>query len=109
MDFLFVGSPAEVYQTVRVSDYAPSSFLPAGLPDRAELLAHYVASFSGALAVLNVVPCYMLDGQHIIRVLADIVFPCYADNIRAVVACTFTVVGTVLLVLNIGVGVYGLL
>jgi hypothetical protein len=42
------------------------------LPDCLLKLARYVASFSGALAVLNVVPCYMLDGQHMMEVLMEL-------------------------------------
>ena len=31
----------------------------------------YLISLSGALAMLNVVPCYWLDGCHILRALVD--------------------------------------
>ncbi len=106
LDFLFVGNPVEVYQGVDVTDYVPRSpSAPVRLPGMVELLSHYVASFSGALAVLNVVPCFMLDGQHMTRVLVDICCSCYDDGVRSVVTLTFTIVGTVLLVLNILAGV----
>lgn len=59
--------------------------------------------------MLNVVPCFMLDGQHMIRVLVDLLFPCYDENIRSITTLTFTIVGTVLLVLNILVGLWTLL
>ena len=110
LDFLFVGSPAEVYQGVDDTDYVPRSpSAPVRFPSMMELLAHYVASFSGALAVLNVVPCFMLDGQHMARVLVDICCSCYDDNTRSVVSLTFTIVGTVLLILNILVGLWRML
>lgn len=51
----------------------------------------------------------MLDGQHMIRVLVDLLFPCYDENIRSITTLTFTIVGTVLLVLNILVGLWTLL
>ena len=71
-DFLFVGNPAVIYTTVTLSDYCPRySWLPTSLPDSLLKMARYVASFSGALAVLNVVPCYMLDGQHMMEVLME--------------------------------------
>jgi len=110
LDFLFVGNPAEVYQGVDVTDYVPRSpSVPVRLPSMIELLAHYVASFSGALAVLNVVPCFMLDGQHMARVLVDICCSCYSDSTRSVVSLTFTIVGTLLLILNIFVGLWRML
>ena len=105
-DFLFVGSPVEVYQGVATADYAPLlPWFPNGQwPHRLELLAYYAASFSGALAVLNVVPCFMLDGQHMIRVVVEIAFGAKRD----LVAFTFTVVGTILLVANVLVGIWKL-
>ena len=110
LDFLFVGNPAEVYQGVDVTDYVPRSpSVPVRLPSMIELLAHYVASFSGALAVLNDVPCFMLDGQHMARVLVDICCSCYSDSTRSVVSLTFTIVGTLLLILNIFVGLWRML
>ena len=109
VDFLFVGSPAEVYVSVEVSEFVPIfSWLPPQLPGMVMVLSHYVASFSGALAVLNVVPCFMLDGQHMTRVLVDLIFPCYQKTIRSIIALTFTIVGTVLLALNICVGLWQL-
>jgi S2P endopeptidase len=107
LDFLFVGNPAEIYQTVEVTDYVPRS--PSALvrlPSMIELLCYYMASFSGALAVLNVVPCFMLDGQHMTRVLVDICCNCYDASVRSVLALTFTIVGTVLLVSNVIVGLW---
>jgi S2P endopeptidase len=72
-DFLFVGNPAVIYTTISQSDYCPRyGWLPGWLPDCLLKLARYVASFSGALAVLNVVPCYMLDGQHMMEVLMEL-------------------------------------
>ncbi len=111
-DFLFVGSPAEVYQSVVVSPYMPEegSLLSPWLPGSVELLSHYVVSFSGALAVLNVVPCFFLDGHHLARALSELVLVGRgADALRATVTLTFTVVGTALLVANIAVGVFQLL
>ena len=110
MDFLFVGNPAEIYHSTEVTDYSPAyPALPLRLPSMVELLSHYMASFSGALAVLNVVPCFMLDGQHMTRVVTDLVFSCYESGTRSVIALTFTIVGTVLLSLNILVGIWLLL
>ena len=71
-DFLFVGNPALIYTSVILSDYCPRyAWLSGWLPDSLLKMARYIASFSGALAVLNVVPCYMLDGQHMMEVLME--------------------------------------
>ena len=71
-DFLFVGHPALIYTSVVLSDYCPrAAQIPGWLPEALLKMARYIASFSGALAVLNVVPCYMLDGQHMMDVLME--------------------------------------
>lgn len=109
-DFLFVGNPAEIYQGTSTSDYIPKyPYLSARLPDMGELFCHYLVSFSGALAILNVVPCFFLDGQHIIRVLVDLLCGCLEPGIRSIISLTFTIIGSILLVANLIVGVWQLL
>eukprot|EP00096_Caligus_rogercresseyi_P011086 TRINITY_DN4261_c0_g2_i1.p1 TRINITY_DN4261_c0_g2~~TRINITY_DN4261_c0_g2_i1.p1 ORF type:complete len:481 (-),score=127.64 TRINITY_DN4261_c0_g2_i1:5-1447(-) len=108
-DFLFVGNPAEIYYDTDVTDYIPKTPLVNPfqlLPMRTEIIAHYAASFSGALAVLNVVPCFLLDGQHMTKVLVDILCSCYNNYIRTIITLTLTIVGTILLILNIIMGLW---
>ncbi|XP_059084190.1 membrane-bound transcription factor site-2 protease-like [Tigriopus californicus] len=108
-DFLFVGNPAEIYHGISTSDYIPKhQYLSARLPDMAELFCHYLASFSGALAILNVVPCFFLDGQHMIRVLVDLLCGCFEPGIRSIISLTFTIIGSILLVANLIVGMWQL-
>jgi membrane-associated protease RseP (regulator of RpoE activity) len=54
----------------QITDYVPKYpdhwsciLFTVGLPANLELLLYYIASLSAGLAVLNVVPCFMLDGQ----------------------------------------------
>lgn len=67
LDFLYVGHPMEVYRDVQVLELGHyegtmSKFL------------FYLVSFSAALAVLNIVPCYRLDGQYIVKAMVDEAF-----------------------------------
>jgi len=105
-DFLFVGDPAEVHHAAHVSDFAPiySFSPPAWLPKSFILFCHYVASFSAALAVLNTVPCFALDGQHVTSALVDLLLAGHDRTFRAYVSFTFTVAGTALLAANLCVG-----
>jgi len=41
---------------------------PLWLPPLVELFLKYTITFSMALAMLNAVPCYTLDGQHMVQV-----------------------------------------
>ena len=111
-DFLFVGYPAEAYRNMEITDYVPKFRLSVftsvfgRFPGHLAKLAYYTASFSGALALLNVVPCFLLDGQHMTRVLVDALFGCYDRNVRSIITLSFTIVGTVLLILNLLVGIW---
>ena len=69
-DFLFVGNPALVYTSIKTSKFCPKyGFVPLVLPEVVIKLCNYIVSFSSALAVLNVVPSLMLDGQHMMNVI----------------------------------------
>ena len=65
-------------------------------------------SLSGALAVLNVVPCYALDGQWIFLALTELLaVKRYCDSrLRVAVYRTVVTLGTLLLTANIVVGLY---
>lgn len=79
------------------------------LPSTLELLLYYTASLSSGLAVLNVVPCFMLDGQHIARVLVEVIFRTSDKTLKSIILLSLTIVGTLLIVLNIIFGVLKLL
>ena len=78
----------------------------------------YVVAFSSALAVLNAVPCFKLDGQHVIKAfVVDFEIPCLANDAshsfgnrskisrwRKSAANLLTIFGTVLLILNVILG-----
>lgn len=69
---LYVAQASDLYYSVSVSDYVPrTSFLPVNLPYEVQLFLKYVLSFSGALGLLNAVPCYALDGQWIALALVE--------------------------------------
>lgn len=70
---LFLGHPLDLYYSVSLSNYVPySSFIPLNLPYILETFCKYLISLSGALAILNVVPCYALDGQWILSALIEL-------------------------------------
>ncbi|XP_077540520.1 membrane-bound transcription factor site-2 protease [Haemaphysalis longicornis] len=63
---LFLGPPAELWYSVSVIKWVPRQRYLSVLPVHiCEVFLRYVMSFSGALALLNVVPCIALDGQWI--------------------------------------------
>ena len=53
--------------------------------------------FSLALALINIIPCYMLDGQFIIQAMSDLCFPTKSGCISK----TFIYFGSGLLLANL--------
>lgn len=71
-DMLYIGHPADISRTVRVSEFVPKvRWLRPGLADGLARLLRYVVVFSLGLAVVNVLPCYAFDGQHIVSALVQ--------------------------------------
>merc|ERR1712059_42584 len=104
-EFLFVGSPAEIYQHTQLSEYsAVSPLLPLSLPDQLDRLATYMAGLSAGLGVLNLVPSHLLDGGFVIRVLVDILCGGRGYRTRERITRSLKVVGTSLIVGNIILG-----
>lgn len=103
-DVLYFGHPADIYRTVDVSDWVPKySILNPKLPEALALLCKYVTVFSAGLAVINIVPCFFLDGQYIINILLLYLlnFTPHNKNIRQTIILMVTSIGTLLLIINL--------
>ena len=76
-EFLFIGTVSDLYYGIEsVTDYVPKYDhipLPISFPTYFEKICYYTASFSLALALINIVPCMMLDGQHVVNALVGLV------------------------------------
>ncbi|XP_020279142.1 membrane-bound transcription factor site-2 protease [Pseudomyrmex gracilis] len=103
-DVLFFGYPPEIYRSVDISDWVPKyAFVYPNLPESLTLLCKYITVFSAALAIINVVPCFFLDGQHIINIIVLYLlnFMPHNKNTREAAVIIITCIGTILLTLNI--------
>lgn len=110
---LFLGPLEDLLMSVGVSDYVSRypPLLPASLPLLLSLFCTYLFSLSGALVILNVVPCYALDGQWILQSLIDLclsgVLPCQHKRLR--LFRSILVLGTLLLCTNVFLALWYLL
>ncbi|XP_070567496.1 membrane-bound transcription factor site-2 protease-like isoform X2 [Ptychodera flava] len=109
---LYVGDPHLLLYIVSVSGYIPRyTSLPVDLPNILDTLLKYLISLSGALALLNSVPCYALDGQWILTALIEHVcqksIPKAKD--RQFLANCILLCGTFVLVSNILLAMWTLL
>ncbi|XP_065057719.1 membrane-bound transcription factor site-2 protease-like [Rhopilema esculentum] len=110
-DVLFVGNPYELLAHVSVSDYVPkSSFIPLDIPDYIQTLLVYFASLSGALAILNMIPCYCLDGQWTLLAFMEYFLKrlVKSEVVRIAMYHVTLLLGTGLLLLNLVFGLWNL-
>ena len=109
-DVLFLGDPRELPYSVTTTSYLPNSSLPPSwLPDLLQTLLLYMVSFSSALALLNMVPAYYLDGQWTFTVLVELCFEnSLHDKTRRQICSVVLVAGSVLLAANIGLALWTL-
>jgi len=68
-DIIFAGTPSELWYSIEVKNYAPrwDFLLSVDLPLLIEKTLRYLASISGALAILNMAPVYYLDGEWCVK------------------------------------------
>ncbi|VDP89312.1 unnamed protein product [Echinostoma caproni] len=102
---LFLGPMDDLIASVGVSDYVSRwpVLLSPGFPAFLSLFCTYLFSLSGALVILNVVPCYALDGQWILKALIDLCLTSYVPcrRKRQLVFRCVLFLGSVLLCANL--------
>lgn len=97
---LFLGDLRLLQYSITATNYHSSyPSLPIWLPQIFETLFTYIASISSALALLNIIPAYALDGHWALNVLLECLMP---QNVRRTkIANVILTFGSSLLVLNI--------
>lgn len=111
-DVLFLGDPRALNFVLTVSSYIPKfTSVPLWLPQLLQTLSTYFISLSSALALLNMVPAYFLDGQWTLSVLIDLCFESkIADPQKRNRLCNcILTAGSILLGLNLCVAVWTLI
>ncbi|KAK3925746.1 Membrane-bound transcription factor site-2 protease [Frankliniella fusca] len=101
---LFLGNPAEIYQTVKVSDYIPRwDKCDPLIPQVVETFTKYIYLLSSGLAIANVLPVFFFDGQHISSVLCDLLLAKHVkdSSTRLAISLCLNVLGTLLLLTGV--------
>ncbi|XP_014240010.1 membrane-bound transcription factor site-2 protease [Cimex lectularius] len=99
-DVLFLGNPAEIYHSVQISDFISlSDYFPSAIPDAITKLCQFLTIFSSGLAVLNIIPCFFFDGEHIIKALIELTLSKRLPllSARQVVHISISLFGTMML------------
>lgn len=101
-DVIYVGHPADLSRTIKVSDFvAKTKMFPSSFIDGIANQIKYVVVFSFGLAVVNVIPCFALDGQFIVSAITHHVFRSAVPKRkkRDLIAFVITGIGSVFFVL----------
>nr|XP_034972336.1 membrane-bound transcription factor site-2 protease isoform X2 [Zootoca vivipara] len=109
MDMLFVGHPLHLQYTVSLSSFVPRhSFLSIDLPVVMETFCKYLISLSGALAVINAVPCFALDGQWILNSFLEATLSTLVveKQNRELIGFLILLSGSTLLAANVALGLW---
>jgi len=107
-DILFVGNVNELLYSVAVSNYIPRYFFSlVNFPHHLNSLCMYLISISSALAILNMVPCFCLDGHQTLLILLEIYFPT-SPKLRSTLGTVILMFGSLLLISNITIACYSL-
>ena len=111
-DVLFLGDPRVLPFIVSTSTYTPNSpSTPSWLPNLLQTTCTYFISLSSALALLNMVPAYFLDGQWTLTVLVDLFLEKRVpDSERRNLICNcILATGSLLLGLNLALALWTLI
>eukprot|EP00127_Corallochytrium_limacisporum_P001451 Clim_evm4s57 gene=Clim_evmTU4s57 len=105
---IFFGDPLELIHTIGMSDFIPKTgVFSASFPMHWTLTLRYTLSLSGALALLNIVPAYFLDGQYTVAAALRILIP-HNDFWRILIARVILFVGSGLMVANMAAALISL-
>ncbi|NWS38718.1 MBTP2 protease, partial [Probosciger aterrimus] len=113
IDMLYVGHPMHLQYTVSLSSFVPrQNFLSIDLPVVIETFCKYplkcLISLSGALAVINAVPCFALDGQWILNSFLEATLSSLIveKQNRELVGFLILLAGSALLAANVALGLW---
>lgn len=109
IDMLYVGHPLHLHYTVSITSFVPRfNFLSIDLPVVVETFVKYLISLSGALAIVNAVPCFALDGQWILNSFLDATLTSViGDNdLKDLIGFFILLGGSILLAANVTLGLW---
>lgn len=102
-DMIYMGHPYDVTSNVKISNYVPKTKL--WTPFTADIIStflNYIVVFSLGLALINVVPCFGLDGQHIISTTINHIFKNRLHmKQREIISLSFTLICSMILFLSL--------
>lgn len=100
-DLVYYGHPHDVLRFVEISEFTPKTKLfEPWFGDAIVLLLKYLAVFSSGLALVNVIPCYGLDGQFlVIALVSSLPASHFSKSRKELISNTIILIGSVSLII----------
>lgn len=101
-DVIYIGHATDMVRTLQVSSFIPKYlFSTTIVPDAIMKFLKYVIIFSLGLSIANVIPCLLLDGEHIVKFLLQILLKNKSSSHTiSTVSLIVSLVGTVVLLFH---------
>lgn len=111
-DVVYIGLESDLLNTVEVSPYIPKYiFQSSVIPDVLTKLLKYLVVFSAGLALINILPCIFMDGQHIVNGLVHILLGTTLGSVHNInfTSLIISLCGTIILVFHCIFSVYNMI
>lgn len=102
-DFVYYGHPLDILNNIDISNFVPKTkvFQPS-LADAFSLMLKYLIVFSSGLAIVNVIPCYGLDGQFLVNtIITNLPSKYFSKSRKEIISVSINLIGTFTLILAI--------
>jgi S2P endopeptidase len=95
-DVIYIGHSSDVPRSVQISQFVPKTrVIGSGFADAYSLLLKYITVFSFGLAIINAIPCFGFDGQHIVKtILVNVLLTEHSKQKRDLISLCVNIIGT---------------
>lgn len=102
-DLVYYGHPYDILRSVEISGFIPKTkiFVPS-FGDAITLLLKYITVFSSGLGIVNVLPCFGLDGYFLVNaIIANLPSKHFSKSKKELISFAINTLGTATLFLTI--------
>jgi S2P endopeptidase len=102
-DFVYYGHPYDILSTTDISEFVPKTkFFEPAFADALALMLKYLIVFSSGLAIVNVIPCYGLDGQFLSNaIISNLPSRYFTKAKKEIISISVNLLGTLTLFLAV--------
>lgn len=102
-DLVYYGHPYDILRSVEISAYVPKTkiFEPS-FGNGINLILKYITVFSSGLGIVNVIPCFGLDGYFLVNaIITNLPSKHFSKSKKELISFSINSLGTFTLILSI--------